>query len=247
MLNLKDRKLLIKLGAGLAAVAVSYFLLVRPLWFKKVAALDAEVKENAEILAHYAQKDEPIPSGEGLEHLLEKKEALDERRAIVMNYLDPVPLALPEGTREPSLYFREQLYTVTKTLQQMAQESKSAIPENIGFSEALPESVQVPVLLRELDVTRRVAEILLTEGVSDISLIKPLERVEHKNEKGDVVLRAIEIQVNFRSNVQSLVRVLHKIAASSPVLVARDMQSKELSSSVIETNLVVSQVITGGV
>jgi len=238
-----NKNLIIKVGVLVVLPLLLLVLVVHPLWLRRLESLDEKITESVKLLKQYAGKGDPLPSALTLDYYAAQKEDLRERYEITTRYMDPTPTGLPPGTREPGLYFREELYTVKKRLEQMAKESKSTLPESIGFTDELPNSKEVPILLQELDITNRIAEILLSGGVSEISLLKPLARSGPGDNEYGVGYRVIAVQVTFRSDISAVVGILHHIATTVPVLVTNDVQIRELSSHVIETSLVVSQVL----
>jgi hypothetical protein len=224
-----------------------YLALVRPLAKQSVNMLQSQIDETIDELEHF------IPAeGKGLLPTKESVAFLDNRIAQNMrnyqdlkNFIDPVKEYLPSEAEEGGLYFIEQLHITRKRLRRQANTLKIEIPETFGLSEEMPENAEnVELLLRELDLVATVTTLLLEEGVHEISLIKPLPSVQHRDmETQRVFYSRLPLQLSFLCDSATLIKLLYQMKNVSPVLVVKDIVIKKTEGPSLRVEILLSRII----
>lgn len=152
---------------------------------------------------------------------------------------------IPEGTAMDGLFFREHLFKVSRELQLLASERGVVLPETLGFSDELPDVKRVPLLIHQLTGIQEVAASLIESGAARISVIKPLEIIEHKNpDAGEVVLMELPFQITAECHFQTLLTALIRLRNSPQVLVVREVQIQAKEEEPLQVQIITSAFFT---
>ena len=216
------------------------------IWFLGLSnsgELEKEVKRKERELKRYqAQGDKQTPPTREAFILLQK---INEKLKMDLKELEklmaqPSP-ELPEGTTIDGLVFREKLFTIDKDLHLLAEDKKVLIPQTLGFPEELPDTARVPLVIYQLLTINQVARLFIEEGSSKLSVIKPLELIEHKETAPDRLLfRELPIQIGVECSSETLMSALVRLRNSQQMWVVREVQIKSKDSETIQVNLIIS-------
>lgn len=231
----------------LLVISVLYLVLVRPIATQGVNILQGQIDEVIIQLQQYIPKtDEGTLPTEELVKALKTHLAQDEQNyQALKKFIDPEKELLPQGTQEAGLYFIEQLHIATKRLKRQATGLKIKIPETFGFSEEMPKDKEsVELLLKELDIVDRLANLLMEERVEEISLVKPLSPLEQRDtQTQQLFYRELPIQLSFVCNSSTLVKFLYQMKNFSPVLIVKDVIIKRNEGMSLQVEMLVSRLV----
>ncbi len=103
----------------------------------------------------------------------------------------------------------------------------------------------MPLLLRQLDIIELACDTLLSEGISQISSLKPLKPIERTDEKTDkLFLKEVPVQITLKSDTAVFIKLLLKLKENSPVVAVTEMHIKsDEELGLIEASLVLSSFI----
>ena len=209
--------------------------------------IEQEINLKEKELKRY-QKEKKLPPSAEVYAFFEKiHEKLQADRSEFEKLTLQSHFKIPEDVTVDGLYFREQLFKIGKELQAMAQKHQTALPENLGFSDELPETQRVILLFHQLLVMREAVSALIESSAQSLSVIKPLDIVEHKNPAGgEILFIELPIQLTAECTFQGLLNALLKLRNNRQIVIVRELHIKKTKEEQpLLVNLVASGFFTG--
>jgi hypothetical protein len=238
--EMSKRKILIRrIAIGILLFLCLYLAFLKPLFkFERSRLLDEEIENRASRLESFSIEVGELPSEELFERLRKEVGQLDSEYKELISFIDPSKARLPEGASEAGLYFIERLHTLGKELERKAQVLGVSLPKTMGFSEDLPPSDMVGLLLRELEMVEESVQALIEKEVNSISLIKPLSPMD-KN-----FYTELPLQLSFICDTDCLVKFLQDLKNKSPMYVVKDLHiTPEVEEEKLKVDLIVSGLV----
>lgn len=225
-----------------------YLFLINPFLKEGKNILDEELEKKIKEVKRFIRESGAMPSKEYYLKLESENKELKESFVKFKDFIDPKKEELPSDSSEAGLYFTERLHSLVKKIEGLSSQKGIKVPENLGFSETFPKQEQVPVLLRQLDIIELACDALLSEGISQLSSLKPLKPIERMDEKTDkLFLKEVPVQITLKCETAVFVKLLLKLKESSPVVAVTEMHIKsDEESGLIEASLVLSSFILEG-
>lgn len=210
--------------------------------------MDEELEKKVKEIKRFIRESGSMPSKEYYLKLESENKELLSTFEKFKDFIDPKIDKPPKDSSEAGLYFTERLHALVKKVESLSSPKGIKVPENLGFSEALPKKEMVPILLRQLDIVELACDTLLSEGANQISSVKPLKPIERMDEKTNkLFLKEAPVQITLRCDTAVLVKFLLKLKDSSPVITVTEMHIKsDEESGLIEASLVLSSFIFEG-
>jgi len=142
---------------------------------KANGSLVKEIEEKRAELREYELQPEKAPTVGLLAELSREKNALEsEYQTLEEKFQAYADFNLPKGEKFPSLYFKEILYVTLDNLVEKTEKKGVKIPSSIGFSETgLPPNDQIPDLLLQLDVVKKLLDVIIESKISTVNSLAP--------------------------------------------------------------------------
>ncbi len=142
---------------------------------KKNESLLEEIERKREEIREYELHKERAPTVALLAKLDRKKVALEaEYRGLEEKFRTYSAFAVAKEEKFPNLYFKESLYVTLDGIAERAKKKGINIPSSVGFSETgLPTNEQVPNLLLQLDMVKKLIDVIMETKISAVGSITP--------------------------------------------------------------------------
>lgn len=203
--------------------------------------VEKELSRKERELKRYQGEQKAAPTPEAYAMLQKINEKLTSDLKQLEQMVQKTNFAVPEGTVTDGLFFREQLFKTDKDIHLLALDRQAALPEALGFSDELPDAKRVPLLLRQLLAIQEIVPAFIESGASALSLVKPLDPVEHKNQDtGQVTLVELPVQIGAECDFQTLLAALIRLRNSSQAIVVRELQVKTKEEETLQVQWVAS-------
>jgi len=191
--------------------------------FSGIISIDKEIKEYQERFSMYENATKNYPSPEREAFLSETEKKL----TAILEPLRNEPLfrdkiVTKDISSASPLKFKEELFSVKKSLEHKAQKEKVIIPNDFGFytwEQQLPKEAELEQLFRSLKVVKVISVMAISSRVSEIESVDLSDVVSHfynGQEEGEHYL-AQDIRLRMRGDFEQLVQFLYEIN-SSPLL-----------------------------
>ncbi len=203
--------------------------------------VEKELSRREREIRRYQGEQKTTPTPEAYAVLRKINEKLNSDLKQLEQMIQKTNLTVPEGTVTDGLFFREQLFKTGKDLHLLALDRETVLPETLGFSDELPDVKRVPLLLRQLLTIQETVTAFIESGTGALSLVKPLDPVEHKNQDtGQVTLVELPVQIAAECDFQTLLAVLIHLRNSSQAIVVRELQVKTKEEETLQVQMVAS-------
>ena len=203
--------------------------------------LDKEIKQKERELKHYQIDQKFYPSKEAYIVLEKINERLKNDLIRLQEVSQKTDFPIPEGATVDGLFFRERLFKIDKELHLLASEHGTVLPENLGFSDELPDVKRVRLMLHQLLVIRETSRAFIESGAETLSVIKPLQLSEYKDpETGEIIFIELPIQISTECSSQTLFKALVGLRNDSQIIIVRELHIKTKNEGMLQISLVVS-------
>lgn len=203
--------------------------------------VEKELSRKEKEIKRYQGEQETTPTPEVYAVLQKINEKLNNDLKQLEQMVQKTDLTVPEGAVTDGLFFREQLFKTGKDIHLLASDHETTLPEMLGFSDELPDAKRVPLLLRQLLTIQETVTAFIESGAQALSLVKPLDSVEHKNQDaGQVTLVELPVQIAAECDFQTLLAVLIHLRNNSQAIVVRELQVKIKEEEILQVQMVVS-------
>lgn len=211
---------------------------------RKCEAMTEKITAIEKGVSLYVAKTGALPS---LDQVLRNEKVLNQMKehyGEVSAYAAVDAIQPPGTVIEKGVYFKKQLYLVRKKLQNEALQNNILMPDTLGFGDALPADLDVPLLLRKLETLHTVVSAAIVNGVDAITVIKLLEDVEYADHDGKKMpFVEIQMRIDLNCKKETLVKIVHMIGSVKPIIIVKDINVKVLKKDLIEVNLIFSQLV----
>ena len=142
---------------------------------KKNESLLEEIEKKREEIREYELHKERAPTVALLAKLNREKVTLEaEYRGLEEKFKTYSAFVVAKEEKFPNLYFKESLYVTVDDIMERAKKKKIDLPSSVGFPETgLPANEQVPDLLLQLDMVKKLIDVIMETKISAIGSITP--------------------------------------------------------------------------
>ncbi|MCK4244950.1 MAG: Amuc_1100 family pilus-like protein [Candidatus Omnitrophica bacterium] len=142
---------------------------------KESESLSEEIERKREEIREYELHQERAPTAALLAKFNREKVALEaEYRGLEEKFKTYSAFVLAKEEKFPNLYFKESLYITVDDIMERAKKKGINIPSTVGFSETgLPTNEQVPDLLLQLDMIKKLMDVIMETKISTVGSITP--------------------------------------------------------------------------
>lgn len=206
---------------------------------KNFVVLTSDLNKQKEFVRKYQDQIKVPPDNFAITQLekenLSKEQQLRKSTAV----FDSKENELPEDISDKGIYFFESLQAVMKLLERKAASKKIIIPQ-VDFAIDIPKEEDLPYLLKQVEIIRDAAGIIIDNGKCDIELIRPFPLENTKLFNFD------KLSIQFLLNIDSeyFLKVLFQLNSHIPAYLIEDISIISIDQKRLKINFIISRVIT---
>ncbi len=181
--------------------------------------LSQQTKEKIEKLEGYERESEQAPSPYLVARLSRKKISAEaEYQALASHFQSFVSYRLPLKEIFPSLYYKEELYSIMDELRKRANLSGLTLPADLSIKEeGLPSAEQVPYLFSQLDTLKKLVDVAIQTEIPEISAIN----IGTPSPSG--LYEEIPISLTIKSKSRDLAKFMEGLGRSQTIFILQSI------------------------
>lgn len=211
-------------------------------WRMRIEAIEQELTRKQHALKTLHLSGRLPPNREATEYLKSRTAALEVAYQTALE-LTTVSSMMSEGHADPQLYFQQRVHEIQRTVDRLTAARGMKSPEHLGLPKELPPADVVPRLLLQLELIKDAAELVIAQGITQLSAVK-VEDPQTLSGSSEQFLMRLPVRLRLSCSLETLTKVLGVLDRAKPMI---DLQAVRLhlpaEGQGLEVELVVARYL----